>query len=376
MNAVPSPRVPQPSIPPPPIPPPMSLLAELTHRCPLACPYCSNPVAMDRKSEELSTADWLRVLDEAADLGVLQAHFSGGEPMARPDLPELIAHAVQRGLYTNLITSGVLMDERRFTALRDAGLDHVQLSFQDVETAGAERIGHLPGAQAKKLAAAKLIADDGMPMTLNFVVHRENVARIPQMIDLAAQLGAGRVEIAHTQYYGWGLRNRAALLPSRAQLEQSEVDVAAARARYGDSLAIDFVTPDYHLERPKPCMDGWGRRFLNVTPAGRVLPCHAAETIPGVEFPNLREQSLGAIWNDSALFNLFRGTAWMPEPCASCDRREIDWGGCRCQALALTGNARNTDPVCGLSPFHDVVLEAREEERTPELIFRQFETVR
>ncbi|GAN52730.1 pyrroloquinoline quinone biosynthesis protein PqqE [Tanticharoenia sakaeratensis] len=366
MNAVPSPR----------IPPPMSLLAELTHRCPLACPYCSNPVAMDRKSEELSTADWLRVLDEAADLGVLQAHFSGGEPMARPDLPELIAHAVQRGLYTNLITSGVLMDERRFTALRDAGLDHVQLSFQDVETAGAERIGHLPGAQAKKLAAAKLIADDGMPMTLNFVVHRENVVRIPQMIDLAAQLGAGRVEIAHTQYYGWGLRNRAALLPSRAQLEQSEVDVAAARARYGDSLAIDFVTPDYHLERPKPCMDGWGRRFLNVTPAGRVLPCHAAETIPGVEFPNLREQSLGAIWNDSALFNLFRGTAWMPEPCASCDRREIDWGGCRCQALALTGNARNTDPVCGLSPFHDVVLEAREEERTPELIFRQFETVR
>jgi len=350
----------------------MSLLAELTHRCPLACPYCSNPITLDRRQDELETTDWLRILDEAAEIGILQAHFSGGEPMARPDLPELIAYANRRNLYTNLITSGVLLDQSRFNALRDAGLDHVQLSFQDVETEGAERIGHLRGAQQRKLAAARIIADDGMPLTFNFVIHHENVARIPAMLALAHEYGAGRVEIAHTQYYGWGLRNRAALLPTRAQLDRSVQDIETARQHYGNTLTIDFVTPDYHLDRPKPCMGGWGQRFLNITPSGRVLPCHAAETLPGMEFPNARNQSLETIWNTSPLFQLYRGTDWMPEPCQSCDRKEIDWGGCRCQALALTGNATNTDPVCGLSPHHHVVTDSLNRNERPELQFRHF----
>ncbi|NHN86438.1 pyrroloquinoline quinone biosynthesis protein PqqE [Acetobacter musti] len=343
------------------VPPPMSLLAELTHRCPLQCPYCSNPLVLDPRVGELSTVEWCRVLDEAADLGVLQVHFSGGEPMARKDLPELVGHAVRRGLYTNLITSGVLMDEAALVRLAEAGLDHVQLSFQDVEVVSAERIGGMKGAQAKKIAAARLIVADGMPLTLNFVIHRLNVERIPAMFALAEELGARRVEIAHTQYYGWGLKNRATLLPTRAQLEQSERDVAAARARFGTWMAIDFVTPDYYADEPKPCMGGWGRRFLNVAPSGRVLPCHAAETIPGVVFPTVREETLAGIWNDSALFGMFRGTDWMPEPCRSCHRKEEDWGGCRCQALALTGRADAADPVCQRSPDRAVVDAALRE---------------
>ncbi|WP_242011411.1 pyrroloquinoline quinone biosynthesis protein PqqE [Acetobacter fallax] len=324
----------------------MSLLAELTHRCPLQCPYCSNPLGLEPKAGELSTDEWRRVLDEAAALGVLQVHFSGGEPMARKDLPDLVRHAVRKGLYTNLITSGVLMDQTALDQLAAAGLDHVQLSFQDVDEAGAGRIGGMNGAQAKKIEAARLVVAEGMPLTLNFVVHRLNVARIPQMFTLAEELGARRVEIAHTQYYGWGLKNRSALLPTRAQLEQSERDVAAARERFGTRMAIDFVTPDYYADEPKPCMGGWGQRFVNITPSGRVLPCHAAETIPGVEFPSVRKASLSGIWNESDIFAMFRGTDWMPEPCRSCDRKEIDWGGCRCQALALTGRADAADPVC------------------------------
>ncbi|AOX18361.1 pyrroloquinoline quinone biosynthesis protein PqqE [Kozakia baliensis] len=356
-------------------PPPMSLLAELTHRCPLSCPYCSNPVEMERRQAELDTAGWLRVLDEAAELGVLQAHFSGGEPMARSDLVELVQHASRRNLYTNLITSGILLTEDKLRALSDAGLDHIQLSFQDVDPAGAERIGGLRGAQEKKLAAARMIKAEGMPLTLNFVVHRENVARVPEMIELAYEIGAGRVEIAHTQYYGWGLLNRDLLMPSQEQLEASTQAVVKAKARFGNALAIDYVTPDYHADQPKPCMGGWGQRFLNVSPSGRVLPCHAAETIPNVHFPTVTKQSLAEIWNDSELFNLFRGTEWMPEPCRSCALKEVDWGGCRCQALALTGDAANTDPVCARSPQHSIVTEAANTARMGELIYRRFSTI-
>jgi PqqA peptide cyclase len=338
--------------------PPMGLLAELTHRCPLQCPYCSNPLELERAAGELDTVTWLRVLDEAAELGVLQVHFSGGEPTARRDLPDLVRRAAQRQLYSNLITSGVLLDERMLAGLVEAGLDHVQLSFQDVETANAERIGGMAGAQAKKYAAAELIQRAALPLTLNFVIHRQNADHLPAMIALGTELGAERIEVAHVQYYGWGLVNRDLLLPSREQLDAATAEVEAARVRLKGRMVIDYVTPDYYAERPKSCMGGWGRRFINVTPVGKVLPCHAAETIPGVAFPSVRDESLAAIWQSSPIFERYRGTDWMAEPCRSCDRREVDWGGCRCQALALTGDAANTDPACALSPHHQAMLDA------------------
>lgn len=355
------------------VPPPMSLLAELTHRCPLQCPYCSNPLALDRRDQELETADWLRVLDQAAELGVLQVHFSGGEPMARPDLALLVRHATGLGLYTNLITSGVLMTPVALAALVEAGLDHVQLSFQDVAPAQADRIGGMAGAHARKLEAARLMAADGIPLTLNFVIHRQNCDRVPEMIALARQVGAARVEIAHTQYYGWGLANRDALLPDRYQLDAATSAVEVARVAHAGVLAIDYVTPDYHATRPKPCMGGWGQRFVNVTPSGRVLPCHAAETIPDLVFPTVRAMDLRAIWEDAPAFARYRGTGWMKEPCGSCAFREVDWGGCRCQALALAGDASATDPVCARSPRHDVVtqLVATRPAQAPALIYRR-----
>lgn len=338
--------------------PPLALLAEVTHRCPLQCPYCSNPLALERASAELATEDWKRVLDEAADLGVLQVHFSGGEPMARRDLPELVRHAGRAGLYSNLITSGVLLTAEALDALVGAGIDHVQLSFQDSEAAGAERIGGYRGAQAKKIAAAQMITAAGLPLTTNFVVHRQNLERLEAMIALGEALGSGRMEIAHAQYYGWGLLNRDALLPTREQLDRATEVVEAARARLKGRVTIDYVVPDYHAARPKACMSGWGRRFINVSPAGKALPCHAAETLPGIAFPSVREMPLAEIWNQSDAFQRFRGTGWMPEPCRSCDQREVDWGGCRCQALALTGHAEAADPVCERSPDHGKVLEA------------------
>ncbi|MBB2166346.1 pyrroloquinoline quinone biosynthesis protein PqqE [Gluconacetobacter sp. 1b LMG 1731] len=360
--------------PPAPVQPPMSLLAELTHRCPLQCPYCSNPLALDGREGELGTDDWRRVLEQAAELGVLQVHFSGGEPMARRDLPELVRHAASLGLYSNLITSGVLLTEATLAQLAEAGLDHVQLSFQDVDTAPAETMGGMPGAQAKKLAAARLIVAEGMPLTTNFVIHRGNVGRIGRMLDLAVELGARRAEIAHTQYYGWGLVNRAALMPSRAQLEDATRAVEDARTRLAGTLAIDYVTPDYYADQPKPCMGGWGRRFVNISPTGHVLPCHAAETITGVPIPDIRTDSLAAIWADAPLFRLFRGTDWMPEPCRGCDLREQDWGGCRCQALALLGDAAATDPVCTRSPDHARISKILADlpETPPPLVYRRY----
>lgn len=295
--------------------------------------------------------------------------------MVRPDLPDLIAYAQSLNLYTNLITSGVFLTRDTLKTLDEAGLDHVQLSFQDVIPEEADRLSGFSNVQPRKLEAARLIREAGLPLTLNFVLHKGNIERMPAMFALARKLGAIRVEMANTQYYGWALRNRAALLPSLAQLDAAQDVVNAELARGG--LAIDYVTPDYYADRPKPCMGGWGRRFLNISPSGKVLPCHAAETIPGLTFDNVEEKPLKEIWENGQAFRRFRGTEWMPEPCASCDRKEIDWGGCRCQALALTGDACNTDPVCSLSPRHNTILDAiREANEKTELpfIYRHFST--
>jgi pyrroloquinoline quinone biosynthesis protein E len=349
--------------------PPMSLLLELTHRCPLQCPYCSNPLELERAGEELATTDWTAVLDQAAALGVLQVHFSGGEPMVRGDLGDLVRHATKLGLYSNLITSAVLLNERSLAPLVEAGLDHVQISFQDAEPAGADRIGNFNGAHAKKLAAARLVQGAELALTLNFVVHRHNIARVPDMIAMGEAFGAGRIEIAHVQYYGWGLLNRAALLPTRAALDSCTDAVLAARARLRGRMVIDYVVPDYYAAEPKACMGGWARRFINISPSGRALPCHAAETLPGFEWPRVRERTLADIWYRSDAFARYRGTSWMLEPCRSCDRRELDWGGCRCQAFALTGDAGRTDPACSLSPDHRLMADAALEADAPAAAF-------
>ncbi len=336
----------------------MGLIVELTHRCPLQCAYCSNPLALVPRSDELDTETLCRVLDEAAALGVLQVHFSGGEPMARTDLAALVAHANRRGIYTNIITSGVLLDRQRMEALLAAGIDHIQLSFQDSEAQRADDFGHYRGAHARKLAAAELIREAGLPLTANFVVHRANLDRLPAMMALGEALGAERMEIAHVQYYGWALANRASLLPSADQLAEATRLVEEARQRLRGRIAIDYVVPDYYAARPKACMGGWGQRFINLSPSGHALPCHAAETIPGMIFPSVREQTLRSIWEEAEAFARFRGTDWMPDPCRSCDRREIDWGGCRCQALALAGDAAATDPVCDRAPDRAGLLAA------------------
>jgi pyrroloquinoline quinone biosynthesis protein E len=344
------------------LPPPLALLAELTHRCPMRCVYCSNPLGLEPRSAELDTATWCRVLDDAATLGCLHVHFSGGEPMARADLPELVAHASSAGLYVNLITSGVMLEAGGLAALASAGLDHVQISFQDVEASAGERIGGFAGAHARKLSAAALVVEAGLALTVNVVIHRHNVSRVAEMIELACSLQASRIEVAHVQYYGWGLRNRALLLPTRGQLEHATAVVKAARERLRGHLVIDYVTPDYWGRLPKACMGGWGQRFIVIDPAGRALPCHAATAIPGMSFDTVRDQPLEDIWARSPAFQRFRGTAWMPEPCASCERREIDWGGCRCQALALAGDAAATDPVCWKSPRHEALAALAESE--------------
>ncbi|MQT12386.1 pyrroloquinoline quinone biosynthesis protein PqqE [Segnochrobactrum spirostomi] len=346
----------------PSLPGPIGMLAELTHRCPLSCPYCSNPLELDRRSDELDTAAWKRVFSEAAALGVLHLHLSGGEPTARADLVELTAHAASVGLYTNLITSGIGRAKAMLPALADAGIDHVQLSLQGAEAASGDHIGGLAGGHAQKLAFAAEVGRLGLALTVNAVIHRANITEVPAMIELAVALGARRLEIAHTQYYGWGLLNRAALMPDRQDVSRSIAVVEAARQRLEGQLVIDLVVPDYYARYPKACMGGWARRTLNVTPSGKVLPCHAAETIPGLEFWSVKEHSLADAWFASPAMNAYRGTDWMPEPCRSCERKERDWGGCRCQALALTGAAENTDPTCEKSPFHaGVGLLARDE---------------
>jgi pyrroloquinoline quinone biosynthesis protein E len=345
---------------------PVSLLAELTHRCPLQCPYCSNPLALDKAGAELDSATWLRVLEQAADLGVLQVAFSGGEPTLRRDLEDLIAGAAGLGLYSNLITAGVLLDERRLGALIDAGLDHLQLSVQDANAANADRIGGYRGGHEKKLRLAGLVRAAGLPLTINAVVHRQNLDHLEQIIELAVACGAKRLEVAHVQYYGWALANRAALMPTREQTERSVAVVEAAKERLKGVLAFDYVIPDYYARYPKPCMGGWAKQNLNVTPSGKVLPCHAAETITTLAFDNVKDRPLAEIWYEGAAFNAFRGTDWMAEPCRSCPRRTVDFGGCRCQAFAMTGDATVTDPACSLSPRHrDLVATAEREAGAP-----------
>jgi PqqA peptide cyclase len=334
---------------------PLGLLAELTHRCPLGCPYCSNPLALDRRENELDTATWARVFREAAALGILQVHLSGGEPAARRDLVPITAAAHDAGLYCNLITSAIGITPQRLAALAEAGLEHVQISIQDNTAASADHIAGYAGAFARKRALAEEVVRLNLQLTVNAVVHRANIERIGEMVDLALGLGASRVEIAHVQYYGWALTNRARLMPTRAQVERAVAMVEELRRRHHGRIVIDAVVPDYHARYPKPCAGGWARRSLNVTPAGKVLPCHAAETISGLEFWNVREHSLAEIWRNSPAFNAFRGVAWMQEPCVSCPRRDADFGGCRCQAFALTGDAAATDPACHLSPAHGVV---------------------
>jgi pyrroloquinoline quinone biosynthesis protein E len=338
-------------------PTPIGLLAELTHRCPLQCPYCSNPLELDRRSLELDTETWLRVLSEAAALGVLHVHLSGGEPTARADLDRLVAHCARTGLYTNLITSGIGQALPKLQTLYDAGLDHVQLSVQAADAANADRIGKLAGGHAQKMRFAERVVELGLPLTLNAVIHRGNIAEVGQLIELAVTLGAKRLEIAHTQYYGWAYVNRAALMPARADVDRSIAIVEEARQRLQGTLVIDLVVPDYYASYPKACAGGWGRRLINVTPSGKVLPCHAAETIPDLTFWSVTDHPLSEIWTRSPAFEAFRGVDWMPEPCRSCDRQERDWGGCRCQAFALTGDASATDPACSRSPLHARIQE-------------------
>jgi pyrroloquinoline quinone biosynthesis protein E len=355
---------------------PLAVLLELTHRCPLQCPYCSNPVALDRGGEELTTDEWNRVLSELAEIGVLQIHFSGGEPTARRDIVELTQHATDVGLYTNLITSAVLLTRDKLKALADAGLCHVQISFQGNEPVVADRVAGYANAHAKKIDAARWTRELDLPLTVNAVMHRQNLHQLRDIVDMAVALDADRLEVANVQYYGWALKNRAALMPTLEQIDEATRIVEEAQARLKGILAIDYVVPDYYALRPKTCMGGWGRQFFNISPAGKVLPCHAAESITGLEFESVRgNRSIAQIWQTSDAFNTYRGTGWMHEPCASCAFKGIDFGGCRCQAFALTGDAGNTDPACTLSPHHESIfkLAAREAEgETTRFIYRNF----
>jgi len=296
-----------------------------------------------------------RLFREAAGLGVLQVHLSGGEPGARRDLVEITAAAHAAGLYTNLITSAVGITAATLSKLADTGLDHVQISIQDSEEASADHIAGYRGAFARKRALAAEVVALKIPLTVNAVMHRANIDRLPAMVELALSLGASRVEIAHAQYYGWALKNRSALMPTAEQVRHAAATVEELRRRHRGEIVIDAVVPDYHARLPKPCVGGWGRRSLNVTPSGKVLPCHAAESIPGLEFWSVREHALADIWAHSPAFNAFRGTDWMTEPCRSCARRDIDFGGCRCQAFLLAGDARAADPVCHMAPAHEAV---------------------
>lgn len=354
---------------------PLAVLAEITHRCPLQCPYCSNPVELERNASELSTEEWKRVLSELAQIGVLQIHFSGGEPTARKDLVELIQHATDVGLYSNLITSAVLLTKDKLAALADAGLSHVQISFQGSEHTVADRVAGLKNAHAKKIEAAGWARQLGLPLTVNAVMHRQNLFQLPEIIQMAVDLDADRLEVANVQYYGWALKNRAALMPTMEQIEETSRIVEEAQEKLKGILAIDYVVPDYYALRPKKCMGGWGRQFFNISPSGKVLPCHAAETITGLHFESVRDHPVAWIWQNSDAFNRYRGTGWMPEPCQSCAFKEVDFGGCRCQAFALTGNAGNTDPACALSPVHEEIFktaltEAAEDSRR--FIYRNF----
>lgn len=362
---------------------PFSLVAELTYRCPLACPYCSNPIdwSSSKYRQELTTNEWLHVIEQARSLGVLQLGLSGGEPLLRQDLEILVEKAAKLGLYTTLVTAATLLTRQRATKLREVGLDHIQISIQDSNATESDRIAGITSFD-KKITAAHLVKELGFPLTLNFVLHSQNLDRIEEILELAETLQADRLELANTQYYAWAFKNRAVLLPSREQLHKAEQAVIVARERHKIPMGIIYVIPDYYADYPKPCMGGWGERTIVVTPNGDVLPCQAASIIPSLEFTNIREDSLESIWYESSAFNSFRGTNWMSEPCQTCDRinekgvlrREIDRGGCRCQAFLITQDANATDPVCHLSPHHDRIVAIRDsaqlEQKSP-LTYRQ-----
>ena len=339
---------------------PLALIAEITHRCPLHCVYCSNPLELAGSRSELSTPEWINIFKQSGQLGMLHVHFTGGEPLARADLTELIAAARAAGLYTNLITSGIGLNEQRLQEIVGAGLDHIQISFQDSREEAANWIAGAK-SHAHKIELAQVIRRHKIAFTVNLVVHRQNLDHLEEMIAFIERLNPERVEIAHAQYYGWALANRAALMPTRAQVENAQGIVAEAEKRLAGKIRIDSVVPDYYAKYPKACMGGWGRKLMLVNPAGKVLPCHAAEVLPGMSFESVRERTLEWIWNESSSFRRFRGEEWMPEPCHSCERRTEDFGGCRCQAFLLAGNASVTDPVCSLAPAHRLVESALNE---------------
>jgi pyrroloquinoline quinone biosynthesis protein E len=328
---------------------PLALIAELTHRCPLHCVYCSNPLELQARSTELSTEDWSRVFHEAAALGVLQADFTGGEPLTRPDILDLIRSARAAGLYVNLITSGLPLDESRLEALVQAGLDHFQLSFQGAREEAANEISGTK-AHAQKLRVLEWLKRHRVAVTLNFVIHRRNIDQLEEMLSLAETSSASRVEFANVQYYGWAFANRDSLLPARVQLAQSIDFLKKAQERLAGKIKVEYVVPDYYAKYPKPCMGGWARKLMLITPSGDALPCHAAKVIPGLLFENVKKRALREIWEVSDAFQRFRGESWMQEPCKTCDRRILDFGGCRCQAFLLAADPNATDPVCSLAP--------------------------
>jgi len=339
--------------------PPLWLLAELTYRCPLHCAFCYNPIGFDDVKSELDTKHWVKTLREARDLGSVQVGFSGGEPLMRPDLEELVAEARQLDYYTNLLTSGVGLKKSRARALKDAGLDHIQLSFQDSTRELNDFLSNTKTFDLKKEVAA-MIKDNDWPMVMNCVIHRLNIDYIDKIIELAVELGAETLELANTQYYSWARLNRDQLLPSREQIKKAEEVTNRYRDKYGDKLRIIFVVPDYYETRPKKCMNGWGNVFLTIVPDGTALPCHTARMLPGLEFPNVKDNTIQHIWYESDGFNHFRGKGWMKEPCKSCPEQENDLGGCRCQAYMLTGDMYAADPVCDKSPHREKINEAVE----------------
>lgn len=351
--------------------PPLGLLAELTHRCPLHCPYCSNPLELIARDGEMTTAQWKSTLTQARELGVLQVHMSGGEPLARPDLPELVRHASDLGCYVNLVTSGLGLTEARLADLVERGIAHIQLS---VQAADAQRADLLAGTRAHdhKIAVAALIKAAELPLSVNVVLHKENHDQLAGIIALAERMGADRLELANTQYYGWALRNRDALMPTPEQLRTAEPLVRAATERLDGKMEVIYVVADYYEPYPKPCMYGWGARQLTIAPDGTVLPCPAASAIETLELDNVLTTSLADIWYKSSSFNAYRGEDWMSDPCRSCDRRALDFGGCRCQAFLLTGDAAATDPVCAKSPQRDVVdLILAAPKHAPALVMRK-----
>jgi pyrroloquinoline quinone biosynthesis protein E len=352
---------------------PSTLIAELSYQCPLHCPYCSNPLDIggEQYRRELETEQWTRTFREARALGVLQLALTGGEPMLRRDLVELCAGARDADLYSSLITAGTLFTRERAEALKSAGLDHVQISIQSPNAEDNDRIAGNRSFE-RKIAAARVAKELDFPLTINCVLHRHNLDRIDELLDLTLDLGAQRLELANTQYYGWAVPNQEALMPSWEQLRRAEEAVQRFRERVGPKVDVLWVLPDFYEELPKPCMGGWGRTAMVIAPNGDVLPCQAASTIPGLEFANVREHPLERIWSESDAFARFRGTDWMQEPCRTCPlgRQEVDWGGCRCQALRLAGDAAATDPVCRFSPHHDRVVAARESAQTDEFVYR------